>query len=68
MVENQSDNTDKVVSDRDIVDDPASNGNEINEIEETSKGENLNINDEDIKNTISNNDARLEQLEKEHEL
>ena len=41
---------------------------EINIEENKSSGEdNENINSEDLKNTINNNDARLEQLEKEHE-
>ncbi len=67
MIENQSDNIDNKeaeVSDQDntLVD-------EINQENESSikEKENEDINAEDLKNTISNNDARLEQLEKEHE-
>ena len=48
--------------------------NQVNEDEENSVEENElsdedseEINSEDLKNTITNNDARLEQLEKEHE-
>jgi len=70
MVENQSDNIDNKedLSDKDnIIDDSSSSKNEINEKNDLSAGEVSNTEDEDLKNTISNNDARLEQLEKEHE-
>ena len=65
MIENQSDNIenkDVEVSDKDntLVD-------QINEDNESPVNEKEDINAEDLKNTISNNDARLEQLEKEHE-
>jgi len=65
MIENQSDNIDNKdveVSDQDniLVD-------QIKEDHESSIKEKEDINAEDLKNTISNNDARLEQLEKEHE-
>ena len=40
---------------------------QINEDNESPVNEKEDINAEDLKNTISNNDARLEQLEKEHE-
>ena len=65
MIENQSDNIDNKdvkVSDQDnnVVD-------QSNEDNESSIKEKEDINAEDLKNTISNNDARLEQLEKEHE-
>ena len=39
----------------------------INQDKELSDDDDKKINAEDLKNTISNNDARLEQLEKEHE-
>ena len=58
MIENQSDNIDNKendISDQDKVPEEAPS----QKIDE--------INTEDLKNTISNNDARLEQLEKEHE-
>ena len=65
MIENQSDNIDNKdveVSDQDnILED------QINEDNESPVKEKEDINAEDLKNTISNNDARLEQLEKEHE-
>ena len=65
MIENQSDNIDNKdveVSDQDniLVD-------QINEDHKSPVNEKEDINAEDLKNTISNNDARLEQLEKEHE-
>jgi len=62
MIENQSDNKDVEVSDQDntLID-------QINEDNESPVKEKEDINAEDLKNTISNNDARLEQLEKEHE-
>ena len=65
MIENQSDNIDNKdveVSDQDniLVD-------QINEDHKSPVKEKEDINAEDLKNTISNNDARLEQLEKEHE-
>ena len=40
---------------------------QINEVKESHDEDNEEINTEDLKNTITNNDARLEQLEKEHE-
>ncbi len=65
MIENQSDNIenkDTEVSEQDntLVD-------QINEENESPVNEKEDLNAEDLKNTISNNDARLEQLEKEHE-
>ena len=65
MIENQSENIenkDTEVSEQDntLVD-------QINEDNESPVNEKEDINAEDLKNTISNNDARLEQLEKEHE-
>ena len=71
MIEKQSDNienkeekfsdTAKSPEDTSLVEDT------ITEDNESSIKEDKNINAEDLKNTISNNDARLEQLEKEHE-
>ena len=65
MIENQSDNIDNKdveLSDQDNI--PL---DQIKEDHESSIEEKEDINAEDLKNTISNNDARLEQLEKEHE-
>ena len=71
MIEKQSDNVDNI---EEIASDEtnfAENSSVIKEkIEEdieSSGGGNEEINAEDLKNTITNNDARLEQLEKEHE-
>ena len=63
MSENQSDNIkeEEVLNQDDIAD--VAESEDI----DSTKDENKNINAEDLKNTISNNDARLEQLEKEHE-
>ena len=70
MIENQSDNIenkDGDVSEQDnTLVDQINEDNEDNENESPVK-EKEDINAEDLKNTISNNDARLEQLEKEHE-
>jgi len=71
MIENQSENIDikeNVVSDQDNVpDDNSSAEDKIIENDELSSQKTEEINTEELKNTISNNDARLEQLEKEHE-
>ena len=67
MIENQSDNIENKEEDvsesgnSSLIDDQAIEDNQ------QSEGDNENINTEDLKNTISNNDARLEQLEKEHD-
>jgi len=70
MIENQSDNVNKEehVSEEDnnpenssLMDDQG------NDDKKLSIEDNEEINAEDLKNTITNNDARLEQLEKEHE-
>ena len=64
MIENQSDNIDNKDQDvSDLENDSEKTLSTVGEIDE----ENTDINAEDLKNTISNNDARLEQLEKEHE-
>ena len=70
MTENQSDNIDNKendISDQDNApkDAPSPENSIIENDESSQKTEELNT--EDLKNTISNNDARLEQLEKEHE-
>jgi len=71
MIENQSDNIDnKENDDSDLDNAPdarSSTQNSTTENEELSSQEKEEINTEELKNTISNNDARLEQLEKEHE-
>ena len=71
MIENQSDNIDKKendISDQDKdQEDAPLPGNSIIENDESSSQKTGDINTEELKNTISNNDARLQQLEKEHE-
>ena len=71
MIENQSDNIDNKENDDSNQDnapeDTSSTQNSTTENGELSSQEKEEINTEDLKNTISNNDARLEQLEKEHE-
>ena len=52
---------DNVPQDSQISEDP------VIENDESSSQKTEDLNTEDLKNTISNNDARLEQLEKEHE-
>ncbi len=71
MIEKQSDNVENLeenVSEEININDESS---EIeNQISENNQSPELNdekIDAEDLKNTITNNDARLEQLEKEHE-
>ena len=71
MIENQSDNIDDKEIDTsnqdNVPDHNASLEDQINEDDELSPQKKEEINTEDLKNSISNNDARLEQLEKEHE-
>ena len=71
MIENQSENIDikenDVSNQENIPEDNASTEDPINENDELSTQKTDEINTEELKNTISNNDARLEQLEKEHE-
>ena len=71
MIENQSDNVDDKENDVSIQDnkpgDEKSSGDQGPENDESSPQNIEEINTEELKNTISNNDARLEQLEKEHE-
>ena len=71
MIENQSDkidNKESQNSDQDSNPEIDLSGDDVNSEDSAfSGGENEKINSEDLKNSISNNDARLEQLEKEHE-
>ena len=71
MIENQSDNIDNKendISDQgDVPQDSLSPKDQIIDNDETSSENNEAINAEELKNSITNNDARLEQLEKEHE-
>ena len=70
MIENQSENIENkedVSNQNEMSDDSTSAAVDVNEANNLTNEESANINDEDLKNTISNNDARLEQLEKEHE-
>ena len=71
MIENQSDNIDNKENDDSNQDnapeDISSTQNSTTENDELSSQKIEEINTEELKNTISNNDARLEQLEKEHE-
>ena len=71
MIENQSDNIDNKDQDVSNHDNGSkefeSVDNQIDETNNSSLEAKEDINSEDLKNTITNNDARLEQLEKEHE-
>ena len=78
MIENQSDNTvnkqenstnqeKNSTNQEQNIEESISVEDEINEDNTSHDEENLNISDDDLKNTITDNDARLEQLEKEHE-
>ena len=71
MIENQSENIDNKendVSNQDNTpEDLLTLQNSTIENDEISSQKTEEINTEELKNTISNNDARLEQLEKEHE-
>ena len=71
MIENQSDNVDNKendLSDQDNApEDLSSVHDSTTENNDLSSQNSEEINTEELKNTISNNDARLEQLEKEHE-
>ena len=68
MIEKQSDNEEKNVSEEDdINEDLSSIKVETNQDKELIDESNQKINAEDLKNTNTNNDARLQQLEKEHE-
>ena len=63
-VENEEENTSE---DRNISENLSVSEDQINVDKELSDEDKKEINAEDLKNTITNNDARLEQLEKEHE-
>ena len=71
MIENQSDNIDikenDVSNQDDAPEDKSSSQNLTTDNDELSSQKIEEINTEELKNTISNNDAILEQLEKEHE-
>ena len=71
MIEKQSDNVenleDNVSEEANKSDDPSVIENQTSEDKQTLDVDDENIYAEDLKNTINNNDARLEQLEKEHE-
>ena len=71
MIENQSDsiaNKENDVSNQDNTpENDSSAEDKIIENDDLSPQQTEEINTQELKNTISNNDARLEQLEKEHE-
>ena len=71
MIDNQSENVEKEeenVSDESNVSESSSViEDNISEDKESPEIDDEKISEEDLKNTITNNDARLEQLEKEHE-
>ena len=71
MIEKQSDNVENleenVSEESNINQDSSVIEEQTNEDKHITDDTNEKINAEDLKNTISNNDARLEQLEKEHE-
>ena len=71
MIEKESDNIENkqesVSEENNVTDNPSITDEEINEDKDSTEEDNQKINAEDLKNTITNNDARLEQLEKEHE-
>ena len=70
MIENQSDNIDDKetdISDQDNAPKDIASSDQIIESDQSLPQETEEINTEELKNTLSNNDARLEQLEKEHE-
>ncbi len=71
MIENQSENIDNKENDLpdqdNALEDSSSAQGLTTENNELSSQKTEEINTEELKNTISNNDARLEQLEKEHE-
>ena len=71
MIENQSDNIDNKQQEEpeneNITEKSSIAEDQIKDLNDSDIKKNENINSDDIKNTVSNNDARLEQLEKEHE-
>ena len=71
MTEKESDNFDNqeenVSEEGNTSENSSGTEDQIHEDKQSSDEDNEKINSEDLKNTITNNDARLEQLEKEHE-
>ena len=71
MIENQSDNVENkeenVSQKENSPENKSVTKDQVDNSKELSNDDNEKINAEDLKNTITNNDARLEQLEKEHE-
>ena len=67
MIENQSENVENKEEDVSEELNTSLMEDQAKEDDGIPDGENQEINAEDLKNTISNNDARLEQLEKEHD-
>ena len=71
MIENQSENIDdkenEVSHQENSSEDSAAQEDQSIENDEVTSQKEEGINTEELKNSISNNDARLEQLEKEHE-
>jgi len=71
MIENQSDNIDHkeidVSSQENSLENSSSSEHQINKNDDLSSQQTEEIKTEELKNTISNTDARSEQLEKEHE-
>jgi molecular chaperone GrpE len=71
MIEKQSDKIENleenVSEDVNNIEDSSVNENQISEDKHSPKIDDEKIYADDLKNTITNNDARLEQLEKEHE-
>ena len=71
MIENQSDNSEKkdenVSEESNISESSSVIENKLKEDKHSPEIDDKKIYAEDLKNTITNNDARLEQLEKEHE-
>jgi len=69
MIENQSDDIEKsdVSNQDDVPEDTSSAEDKLIENDELPSQMKEEVNTEELKNTISNNDARLEKFEKEHE-
>ena len=71
MIEKQSDNVENkeeiVAEESNISENSSVIEDHLKEDKQSSEEDDKEINAEDLKNTITNNDARLEQLEKEHE-
>ena len=71
MIEKQSDNVENkeeiVAEESNISENSSVIEDHLKEDKESSVEDDKQINAEDLKNTITNNDARLEQLEKEHD-